>query len=75
MREAQLKKAQKVLDKITEVEGNTWLLPSASNEEKMHTVIKYPNKTYECDCLGFQFSEHCYHIIAVKLYKNEEIVQ
>ena len=47
MSEAQLKKAQKVLDKITEVEGNTWLLPSASNEEKMHTVIKYPNKTYE----------------------------
>ena len=73
MSELQLKKAQKVLDKITEVEDNTWLLPSASNSEKLHTV-QLKGDEFECDCLGFIHTQNCYHIIAVRLYNNEEVV-
>ena len=70
----QEKKAREILSKITVIDDNKWLLPSKSDESKTHTV-QIIDKEYDCDCLGFQFSEHCYHIIAVKLYKNEEIVQ
>lgn len=65
MSKQQEMKARKVLDKIVCVQSDTWLLPSLSSDEKFHTVVK--SDGYECDCVGFQFSQNCYHIIAVKM--------
>lgn len=65
MNESQILKAKKVLGKIIHVEENTWLLPSASDETKYHTVVK--SDKYECDCMGYQFRNDCYHIVAVNM--------
>jgi hypothetical protein len=70
MSESQILKAKQVLGKIIHVEENTWLLPSASDENKYHTVVK--SDKYECDCMGYQFTENCYHIIAVTMIEMIE---
>lgn len=72
MSEQQRRKAEKVLQFITEVKENTWILPSISDESKSHTVTYNTGVEvtgdYDCDCLGYQYSMNCYHIMAVKLY-------
>jgi len=67
---AQEKKAKAVLEKITKVDDTTWLLPSKSDDSKMHTVQSIKNE-YECDCLGFIHTLNCYHIIAVRMFEVE----
>ena len=66
----QEKKAKKALEKITTVDEKTWLLPSASDETKMHTV-QIIKSEYDCDCLGFQHTLNCYHVMAVKMLNGE----
>ena len=76
MSQRQLRKATEILDRIKKVEKNTWVLPSISNVEQLHTVVRADgvDKNYECDCVGFQYSQICYHIIAVVLFeKNKEV--
>ena len=86
MSQRQLRKATEILDRIKKVEKNTWVLPSISNVEQLHTVVRTGlidsdtvsvagiEKNYECDCVGFQYSQNCYHIIAVVLFeKNKEV--
>lgn len=71
MSEQQDKKARKVLPYITVVKEDTWVLPSASDEAKTHTVTKTNDEyEYDCDCLGYQYSMNCYHIMAVKLFQQ-----
>lgn len=71
MSEQQRRKAKKVLPKITNVMENTWIIPSSTDDTKMHTVTYHVGAEvtgdYDCDCLGYQFSMNCYHIIAVKM--------
>ena len=67
---AQERKAKAVLEKITKVDDKTWLLPSKSDDSKMHTVQSIKNE-YECDCLGFIHTLNCYHIIAVKMFETK----
>jgi len=66
MSKQQEQKAKQILNKIMCVQKNTWLIPSLSEEGKYHTVNK-TNDNFECDCVGFQFSQNCYHIIAIKM--------
>jgi hypothetical protein len=66
----QVKKATAILGMITTVDEKTWLLPSKSDESKTHTV-QIINKEYDCDCLGFQHTLNCYHVIAVKMLNGE----
>jgi|TARA_R110002012_G_scaffold321953_1_gene552732 hypothetical protein len=73
MSKQQERKAEKILNKVTKVEDNTWILPSASDETKLHTVTKSTGE-YECDCVGYQFTLNCYHVIAVKMSNNEEVM-
>jgi len=68
----QERKAKAVLEKITKVDEKTWLLPSKSDDSKMHTVQIIKDE-YDCDCLGFQHTLNCYHIIAVKMKEEKEI--
>lgn len=58
-------KAKKIVDKVMCVQDNTWIVP-ASEEGKYHTITKSANG-FDCDCIGYQFSGNCYHIIAVKI--------
>ncbi len=73
----QVKKATAILGMITTVDEKTWVLPSKSDESKTHTVtyrdgIEVTGE-YDCDCLGFQHTLNCYHVIAVKMLKGEKI--
>ena len=68
----QIKKATEMLGKITTVDEKTWVLPSKSDESKTHTVLII-NDEYDCDCLGFQHTLNCYHVIAVKMSRGEKI--
>ena len=73
----QIKKATEMLGKITKVDENTWVLPSKSDESKTHTVTYNEGievtGDYDCDCLGFQHTLNCYHVIAVKMSRGEKI--
>ena len=66
----QEKKAREILSKITVIDDNKWLLPSKSDESKTHTV-QIIDKEYDCDCLGFQHTLNCYHVIAGKMFREE----
>jgi hypothetical protein len=66
----QEKKADKILHKVQCTEENTWIMPSASDPTKLHTVVKNGDD-YECDCTGYQFTLNCYHVIAVKKLGGE----
>ena len=68
----QIKKATEMLGKKTTVDEKTWVLPSKSDESKTHTV-QIINDEYDCDCLGFQHTLNCYHVIAVKMSRGEKI--
>ena len=68
----QIKKATEMLGKITTVDEKTQVLPSKSDESKTHTV-QIINDEYDCDCLGFQHTLNCYHVIAVKMSRGEKI--
>jgi len=74
MSEQQDRKARKVLPYITVVDEKTWVMPSASDDTKTHTVTYRDGievtGDYDCDCLGFQYSMNCYHIMAVELFKK-----
>jgi|TARA_B110000263_G_C15201878_1_gene461031 hypothetical protein len=72
MSRQQQKKAEEILSKITKVDDKTWLLPSKSDESKTHTV-QIINEEYDCDCLGFQHTLNCYHVIAVKMSRGENL--
>ncbi len=72
MSKQQVKKATEILGKITKVDEKTWILPSKSDESKTHTV-QIINEEYDCDCLGFQHTLNCYHVIAVKMSRGEKI--
>jgi hypothetical protein len=69
-------KAKEIVEKITKVDENTYILPSTSDIAKTHTVTYRDGievtGDYECDCLGYQYSENCYHILAVKMLKQKE---
>ena len=67
----QEKKAKAILDKVTKVDDNTWVLPSKSDETKTHTV-QIIKVEYDCDCLGFQHTLNCYHVIAIKMIKGDK---
>tara|TARA_R100000008_G_scaffold85405_2_gene75242 strand:- start:1101 stop:1325 length:225 start_codon:yes stop_codon:yes gene_type:complete len=72
MSKQQMKKASEILGKITVIDEEKWLLPSKSDESKTHTV-QIINNEYDCDCLGFQHTLNCYHVIAVKMFRGEKI--
>ena len=69
-------KAKEIVEKITKVDKNTYILPSISDTAKTHTVTYYEGievtHDYKCDCLGYQYSENCYHILAVKMLKKQK---
>jgi len=67
----QEKKAKAILDKVTKVDDSTWVLPSKSDETKTHTVQIIKGE-YDCDCLGFQHTLNCYHVIAIKMIKGDK---
>ena len=72
----QIKKAKAILDKVTKVDDKTWVLPSKSDETKTHTVTYNEGievtGDYDCDCLGFQHTLNCYHVIAIKMIKGDK---
>ena len=72
----QERKAKAILEKITKVDDTTWLLPSKSDDSKMHTVqLDTKLLEYECDCLGYIHTLNCYHIIAVKMKENKKEIK
>tara|TARA_R110002020_G_scaffold233_3_gene1200 strand:+ start:1163 stop:1384 length:222 start_codon:yes stop_codon:yes gene_type:complete len=68
----QQKKAKEILEKIRQIDEKTWKVPSKTDASKNHKV-QIINNEYDCDCLGFQHTLNCYHVIAVKMLHGEKL--
>ena len=55
---------------VDQTSDGVWAIPSSSGGRYK---VESKDNEYSCDCKGFEYTENCYHIMAVKMVMKEMV--